>query len=682
MKRRPSPAPLLLLSVILTACITGLLPAAPSADRQSLPVLALARPELKDGSGTALPALRAILTDSLLAAWDELYGDRAVLLPLCFAPAGSPLVHITVERRGSVLSTQVRLSSFEEDPDLSLTVRLASGGIMSLPSALAGGIFRLWARGRTSGQSAADSPPPLLAGLLNLDALRLLPGGAELGEPLDLAAWPGGPLLVFSRGLLRLGPGLEIVPDTLMDLYLAFQLSRSTRIGAGFLGAGGAPRLVDPAGGSLFYADPGGVQRLETGLARPEDSAYLPDGSLAMLKGRTLRIFHRSGEALQTRRVELPPGLYSALTSDRENRLWVYDLVERRFRVFSALGREIMSVTPLLDPGELQFPQTCAVRSDGSFLLGGSGTVFCFEANGLPRWKLDSLPARVREALPASFRVALTPEENGFYLLDVPGNRLLLFRDPDALRAVEAAWAAAFSGFDTRDPAQLRAAEAFLIDKGLLLQAYLPAALLGEPRELESLGRLAAARCAELSALLAKRLASELLLPEAEAALKAGLDLYHRLRREDPVDARWPAAIAELTVRRAALRNTLFAAPLLKIDLRAVRLAARPAGGQTSDSPPALEVELLLRNSGPRALQALRLEARLAGLTPAGIPPAEPLVVERLDSGRTLVRLLSLPLPAIPGAETVVQRLALRAFYTLEESGARSQYVAFPLRLP
>jgi hypothetical protein len=677
--KRPSCLALLLLfSVFYTTRITGLLPASPAAGKRSLPVLALARPEVEDGSGTTLPA--AALTDSLLAAWEALYGDRAALVPLRFAPAGSPLVRIVLERSASALRVQIRLHPAEGGPGESLTVRLSSGGLESLTSALAGGIFRLWTLGLTGFQAAADSPPPLPVGILDLDALRLLPG-AELSDPLDLTSWPGGPLLVFGGGLLRLGSGLEITPETLRDLYFAPQLPPNTRIGAGFLGAGGAPLLVDPADGSLFFTDPGGVQRLETGLVRPEDSTTLPDGSLAMLKGRTLMIFRRRGEGLQTRRVELPPGLYSALAADSENRLWVYDLAERRLRIFSVLGREIMSVTPLLAPGELQFPQTCAVRSDGSFLLGGAGTVFCFEANGLPRWKVDSLPARVREALPASFRVALTPEENGFYLLDLPGNRLLHFRDPDALQATEAAWAAAFPGFDTRDPAQLQAARSFLIAKGLLLQAYLPAALLGEPRALESLGRLAAARCAELSALLAKRLDSELLLPEAEAALKAGLKLYHRLRREDPVDARWPAAILELTARRAALREILFAAPLLKIDLGAVKLV-RPAGGKTSDSPPVLEIELLLRNSGPGALRTLRLEARLAGFSPAGESPADSLVVERLDSGRILVRSLSLPVPAAAGAESVVQRLALRAFYTLEDSGARSQYFTHPLRLP
>ena len=647
---------------------------AAGAREQPRTVLALDRLEIRDDSGVTLPDA-ASLTDALLGLWNRQYGTIVSLTARSFAPDGSPSVQPLIESGKSAISVRIRFTS---PPALEQTVTLqvCTDGAGSLPSALAGGIFTLWAR-QTGYTGGPTSRPPLPAGLLDLRALELLLAeGEEIPEAVDVTATAGGPLLVFSRRLLQLGARMEITAQTLRSLYFPPPLGPDTLIGAASLSKRGEPRLFAPSSGGLLYADNGGKVLFDTALIDPEDTVALGDGGFAMLKGDTLTVFHREAQGLAESRIALPPGLYSALCADTESNLWVFDLAERRFRVFSRQGREIRSVTPLLSPGELPFPHLCAVMQSGAFLMGGSGTLVCFESNGLPRWRLQSVRAFFREALPAAFRLALTAEEDGFYLLDLPGNRLLLFRDPAALKTdtPEALWAARFAAFDPHDPDQLRAALSFLQENRLLLQAYRPALLLGDAFETAKLKRRLDIRAAELSTLLSEQLELRFLLPEAETALGAALRLYHRLRRDDPVDARWPAAIATLTARRTALRAVLFAEPLLDVKLHSSTLESGPEAG----APRHLSAEIAVRNNGDRPLLQLRLEAALAGLT----DQAPPVLIATLEGGTTVMQSLSLRLEEDPGAEAQLGRLAVRASYSRDRGGRQSQYFVLPLPLP
>jgi hypothetical protein len=647
---------------------------AAGAQQQPRAVLALDRLEIRGDSGPALPDA-ASLTDALLGLWNRQYGAIVTLAARSFAPAGSPSVRPLIESSPAAILVHIRFAS---PPALEQTValRISADGVESLPSALAGGIFRLWA-GRTGYIGGPTSRPPLPAGLLNLRALELLLAeGEEIPEAVDVTAAAGGPLLVFSRRLLQLGARMEITEQTLRSLYFPPPLDPGTLIGTAFLSKRGEPRLYAPSSGGLLFADTGGQVLFDSALIDPEDTVALGDGGFAMLKGGTLYIFRRGAQGLAERRIALPPGLYSALCADTGGNLWVFDPAERRFRVFSQQGKEIRSVTPLLEAGELPFPHLCAVMPSGAFLLGGPGTLVCFEADGLPRWRLRSVRAFFREALPAAFRLALMPEEDGFYLLDLSGNRLLLFRDPAALETdtPEAVWAARFAAFDPHDPGQLRTALTFLQENRLLLQAYHPALLLGDALETAKLKRRLDIRAAELSTLLSEQMETRFLLPEAEAALGAALRLYHRLRRDDPVDARWPAAIETLTARRSALRAVLFAEPLLDVKLYSSKLESGPEVG----APRRLRAEIAVRNNGARPLRQLRLEAALGGLT----AEAPPLLIAVLEGGTTVVRSLSLQLEEDPDAEAQLARLAVRASYSREGGGRQSQYFPLPLPLP
>jgi hypothetical protein len=650
----------------------------PCLQAQPRNILALDRIEIHSESGAALPDTAA-LTDALLACWQKNYGGIAILAARRFAPDDSPRVHALLESGNGVIRARIRFAAPGTGEE-TLVLRVTPEGGASVPSVLAGGIFTLWARG--TGTSVVPLlSPPVPAGLLYLDALKLLlADGEKLPDPVDVASTAGGPLLVFGRRILRLGPSLQVSAQTLRSLYFPPPLAPDQVIGAACLSRSGEPRLYTPQSGNLIYADHGGTAVFDTGLAYPDDTAALPGGGFALLKQRSLAVFRRAAGCLQEQRIELPPGLYSALAADKEDNIWVFDLAERRFRVFSPqdrIYRESRSVTPLLSSAEMPLPQTCVLMNNGAFLLGGSGTLFCFDGNGLPRWRLWSVPSRVREALPAAFRLALTPEEDGFYLLDAPGRRLFLFRDPGSLAAgtAEQVWAGAFPDFDPQDHPRLRAALAFLEKQRLLLQAYQPALLLGDPQAMARLEGSLRVRRAELSRALAEQLQAGHLLPEAEAALGAGLRLYHRLRLDDPVDERWPAAIRELSAARAALRGLLFAEPLLDISLVSSRLEMRP--GEKAEA--GLLAEIALRNNGDRPLTAIRLAAVLAGAVSS---PVTLLLPGVLRSGQTTRAVLKLELESGLDAEAQLGRLAVKAVADREQGGPHNQYVILPLPLP
>ena len=489
----------------------------------------------------------------------------------------------------------------------------------ALLAALSGDLFFLWVQAGGFALQPPLSAPPLSA-LLALDSLRLLPGWKpEVSEPLDCAAGPDGPMLLFSDRLLALDGSLDIAPGTARDLLLRPPFPSSFRPDRAWLDPLGEPVLFSAAtGDTLCYTAGFAPERHETGFRQPVHVAALPRGGLAVLASGKVTLVTRRGGATVRQPLPLPGGFYAAVEGDAEGNVWVLDIVERRVRILDARGREFGSVKPALDPARLPFPQVFAPLPDGGLLLGGGGELWRFDARGVPVWRMNRVFTGVSEGLPAYFRVAVAPpgpQESGqaglaLYLLDPLGRKL--FRFDDTTQRQEDAEPAALLGRLEAGSASPGEVVQYALDRGLVLlaQTILQAAM---PESGASAGarlaRLAKVRLLRALTALADREEAGLELKDAEAALGEAARLAGELRAADPVEPSYAQDLSAIAERRARLREELLppSEPSLETDLRR---------GGTAETPDTQAV-LTLRNPSIWPAEAVSVQARWAGFPEA-----------------------------------------------------------------
>ncbi len=477
---------------------------------------------------------------------------------------------------------------------------------------LASIIFALLLCPCLSGQAPDPAArPPRLAGIVDLSTLSLLQGAspsrdyAEI-EPLDIAAGAEGPVVLFSDRLISLGVHLEMTEQTMQDLFLNPALPPGFVATNLLLGPLSLPVVYSAESGEVlaFSAADQSPWAFATAVTRPIEAVALRRGGLALLHEQSILVVHRrAGEPVRTR-IDLPSRFFTAIAADAEHRIWAYDAGRRKISVFAETEKHkytrVSSITPKIRGAALQFPQIFEVRSDGSFFLGTSGQLCCFEPDGTPRWHLEEFTAGYRQALPAFYRLAVSPDtaDHSLYLLDPMGKRLLKFIETDSKAdTIDSHLAAAFADSST-DLIRL------CLENDLLLQAGTFQRTRSQGRMVSDLERRIKERQARLLAELARHLQEQLRLPEAESAYNHCLTLYRELRSLDPVDPRFPEAVRELSERRNSVRAILVAENPVSIEP-----VAPPEPPAT-----AAELPLVLKNLFPSTLQQLEVQVRAAEL--------------------------------------------------------------------
>ncbi len=481
--------------------------------------------------------------------------------------------------------------------------------------------------------------PPRLEAVLRLADLEALlppaPGPPAGGTLTGLAASADGVVLGFTDRFLSLGPFFQVDWRTVRDLrpQAAAGLQAAPFVASHLaLTPLGEIICYDAESGEAIYVHPltGGAGRYPTGLAHPTQFAGLPSGGFALLQGNRVALFTRRTGGLERRDIALPAGVYTALAARDGATLLAFDWQQRRVIAVNPAGDVVGSVALQTDPAALPFAQVLAVGADGGLLLGGPGGLWKFSAAGEPLWRLDGLPVgpsgTLREAFPAVYMVAAAPG-GVFYVADFPSGRVLRFRDARAEDGSVGVRTAA-------PPADPRPDRAAALDT------------------------------------LSRKLEEQLLLPEAEGACAEALELYRLLRREDPVDPRFPRRLQELTARRQALRAMLFEEPLLE-----ARLPARLELGR--------EQPLTMINRSGTVLEDLELTVLFSG-----VPYLEPLRLARarLAAGQALTVPLC-PRPAAgweaffaPLREDAGGRVSIRV--SLRQRGeTRTLYLAGPVSI-
>lgn len=457
----------------------------------------------------------------------------------------------------------------------------------------------------------AQESAPRLAGIMDLGSLSILwgePNGETTPalEPLDIAATPDGPIVLFSDRYVSLGRHLEMTERSVQDMMAAAVLPEGFIPSRLLINPLLEPMIYSAESGTLllFHQDSESPERFETGIAQPLEAVSLRRGGVVLSDGQRLYLFSRRGSELSRREIALASRFTIGLGADDRDRLWVYEIQARKVRVFDQTGSELFSITPDLSGATLLFPQVFQARGDGGFFLGSAGELWCFDAKGSIRWRLTHFSAGYRQGLPAFYRVAVAAgPEFSFYILDPLGNRIMKFVEdsPGTVRdedPIDGTLAAGFEKTGTIESQQNEILR-FCLEEELYLQAAFFQRSRSEGPVVTDLAGRIRSKQAWLLSDLARRLENELRLPEAEAAYNRGLTLYRELRSLDPVNPRYPEAIRELSRRRNGVRDILTAERLLTAEVE-----ERFASDRRE------ELRIVLRSTATSTVEQAEIQAR------------------------------------------------------------------------
>lgn len=495
-----------------------------------------------------------------------------------------------------------------------LSSSVPAGAPASLVSTITGDIaFLFFSFGDFSAFPLA--PPPSLRAALQVDTLHILTGWdpTEL-EPLALAESEGQITVCFPHRYLTLDPLFRITADTIRDLNA--QAGGREPLQLSGIAAGHSDELL------LLSEREGSIVRVNPLLGTRQQAAApgLPGIGGRMLDPDTLAVLSNTDGAARIvlygaspsrrRTLTVLASYISALSTDPEGNLWVWDAGERRIRILTAAGREVFSIRPMIGASTMQLPQQLEVFQDGSFLLGGSAEIWKFDSTGIPFWKLTRVPGRPGEQLPPSFALVAHRADWSFTLLDAPSRRLMTFGDStgpgDALASL-------LARLDGRRQADLQDAGGLASRGGLSLMAWQFGDLLarrgGSENDREAARREILREKSVLYAELADSMARAQLVQRADEAYLRAADAARELTAASPDDD----AAARLREVILSKRKEARAGLSRVSDVRIVSAAA----GVAHEGGCALSLTLMLRvrNSASSNLTGLRVHVGLPSIT-------------------------------------------------------------------
>lgn len=412
-------------------------------------------------------------------------------------------------------------------------------------------------------------PPPELVVEFKLENLvQLIPAPAEnpFSTVTGLAAGNNQILLSFANTYVALGPLCQITASTASGIFSPLEFPQGFTPTNILLNSREEIVLFDRESGDILFIQSlaGTHQKYSTTLKRADTFSGITGGGVALLKGRELNIFLRRQGHLKRQTINLPFGIYTAMASDCEGNLWLYNSASRVIHIFDFTGKERGVIRPKILMAEMPLPQTLQVYQDGSFLLGGSGKLWKFSSLGQVLWQLDSIPGAYREALPPLFQAVLDLSDNSFLLLDQPANRILKFRerasadlpvDDIAASDIDSQLSAMTRGFRAGLPGYREKLINLCLENDLYLLAdqYLISQSERDSHQ-EFIERATAFALASMALKMEKRL----LLPEADKLYGTALDIFRRLNLNDPVNPGLPELIRGLKAKRKEIRGSLY----------------------------------------------------------------------------------------------------------------------------
>ena len=606
----------------------------------------------------------------ILSAFNGRYGRFVTAV----ADSGTPPLtdhgnaRVSLRRADKDISVLTEIDQGSLHRSLTATVPLASPA--SLVPTIAGDLAYLWFS-FSSFSALALGPPPRLSATLQTDTLTWVTGWLQEDlEPVGIAGTDNGIVICFPHRWLSLGPSFRLGLATVRDLLEESALPEALQLSGIVAGKRGKLYLLSEQSSLIAQVDParGVRQQIDAPSLTGLGGSALTGGGLAVLSDDNGEAAITVYRALRGSRIPVHAAYASAISTDGEGNVWVWDAEQRRVRVLSPSGGEVSSIKPLFDGSIMQLPQQLAVLPDGGFLLGGSGEVWKFDGAGIPVFRLRQSGGRPPERLPSSFMLALVGGTPSFVLLDIQERRLLQFddgpQDPGSLAALVAR-------LDERKAPDLLEVLRSAQEEGMSLMALQFAAILsragGPSEEQESALASITREKALLYGSLADSFIQDLQYDRAEKAFQRAAESARAFLARNPQD---PEAGPSLHVLEARLKSAHEA--LVNgnaVDLTVVALAAERAS---------LRLSIKVRNAGSAPMNDVLLSFTIPGLA---YSPGSAAVASwpREPRPRPAFRLLLNP--AAPESDNSLASISGKALVVWKQAGTRVT-AALPVPVP
>jgi hypothetical protein len=289
---------------------------------------------------------------------------------------------------------------------------------------LAHAVHLLWSSlsGRLSRQ---PGPAPVFVDELPAEAF-----GTML-VPMSLATMPDGSLVVgLSTTCAVLDPVFRLIATpgrSLSEKGLYGYASGVSVTPSGTL-------ILKPGSGKNLYRLPPGVAEplsMPAGVELALVSASgLDDGSVLlvdMANRKATRLVDR-----KRRELALFPdqnSYTSVVATSPDGLIWVWDILQKAFRVHTADGVLVGHALPLVDPSEAFTPTAVSIGADGGYITCSSGKIWRFAADGHLVWRIDRAVGASPEDIPQWAPLAVDWKRGLIYLADTANRRVLKFLD-------------------------------------------------------------------------------------------------------------------------------------------------------------------------------------------------------------------------------------------------------------
>lgn len=619
------------------------------------------------------------LVDTLAGVANRLYADR---IEVARPEAGGAFEY----------SLSLVASLGRDSPSMVIRIKRLSDGRESaaypwlgqptpeLPSLFAHAIFLLWGSLKEAWQ--ASSPAPQVLDELPVALI------SQYAYPWSLARAPGGDIVAaLGTDCVELDRSLRIVARP--GKTLGGNGVASYALGVSVTPGGTV--LLKPAQGSSLYRiepDSAAPRKVQTGIElATAPFAALPDGGVLVVDSAGRKAVKIMGK----KKIDFPifasPSEYiSFIGVGPDSTVWVYDHVLRAFRIYTAEGRLVDYVLPLVDPARPVTPLAMTVGPDGSFIVLSSGQLVKFSRDGSLVWRLESLAGLDVEKLPASGSVVADWDRGLVYLADTMGRRIV--------RLLDTAYCAqkgihnemeeklvALRQTENADEAPTLSRIAGLYEtagSSLMARASWQKVLDADPGNQAAQGRLHAIEIADLKRLASDydRRARETLAtvgPEsARATYTQALQSYEQILSRNPDDREARASMEELKrVFESGTPSPQQQPPLVVQDPKIPPLF--PALMQFYQTHPVGTVSVT--NPLPTAVQSVRVSAFIKQFMDL---PSESKTLPRLDPGAqaTVDLMLRLQPSVLEVQEDTVVQLKVDVTYVMNGSEKTTSTVA------
>jgi tetratricopeptide (TPR) repeat protein len=303
---------------------------------------------------------------------------------------------------------------------------------------LAHAVHLLWSSlsGRLSRQ---PGPAPVFVDELPAEAF------GNMLVPMSLATMPDGSLAVgLSTTCAVLDPTFRLIATPGKSLYdkgLYVYASGVSVTPSGTL-------ILKPGSGKNLYRLPPGVAEpipMPAGVELTMISASgLDDGSVLlvdMANRKATRLVDK-----KRRELALFPdqnSYTSVVATSPDGLIWIWDILQKAFRVHTADGVLVGHALPLVDPSEAFTPTAVSIGTDGGYIACSSGKIWRFAADGHLVWRVDTAVGASPEDIPQWAPLAVDWKRGLVYVADTANRRVLKFLDRTMGRGAE-------GGFDEK----------------------------------------------------------------------------------------------------------------------------------------------------------------------------------------------------------------------------------------